>query len=86
MQQNHLTPEQLCPSLGVFPPAIFLDLALVGDSCEGIEDTEEDHPWKVKGVCPKPKGRGELPNLECSINYDAYGLSSRQGKGKAHAV
>jgi hypothetical protein len=39
----------------------------VGDSCEGIEDTEEDHPRKVKGVRPKPKGRRELLNLECSI-------------------
>ena len=86
MQQNHLTQAHLCPGLGVFPPAIFLDWALVGDSCEGIEDTEGDHPWTVKGVCPKPKGRWELPNLERYINYDAYGSSSRRGKGKAYAV
>jgi len=40
----------------------------------------------VNGVRPKPRGRRELLNLECSINYDAYGTSSRRGKGKAHAV
>jgi hypothetical protein len=58
----------------------------VGHLCEGIEDIEEDHPRKVKGVRLKPRGRRELLNLECSINYDAYGTSSRRGKGKAHAV
>jgi hypothetical protein len=30
------------------------------------------------------KGRRGLLNLECSINYDAKGASSRRGKGKAH--
>lgn len=46
------------------------------DSCEGIEDTEEDHPRKVNGVRPKPAGRRELLNLECSINYE---LNNRWG-------
>jgi hypothetical protein len=30
------------------------------------------------------KGRRELHNLECSINYDAKGASSRRGIGKPH--
>jgi hypothetical protein len=66
--------------LGVFSPATFLDWALVGDSCEGIKDTKENHPRKVKGVRPKPKSRREL------LNLDAYDTSSRRGKGKAHAA
>jgi hypothetical protein len=53
-----------------------LDWALFGD--EGIEDVLDDTTQKVKG-------RRELLNLECSINYDAKGASSRCGKGKAHA-
>lgn len=71
---------------GVFPHATFLDWALVGDSCEGIKDTEEDNPRKVKGVRPKPSNRMKLLNLECSINCDAYDTSSRRGKGKARVV
>jgi hypothetical protein len=46
--------------LNVFPPIAFMDWALVGDSCKGIEGTEENHPHSVKGVQPKPKGRREL--------------------------
>jgi hypothetical protein len=45
---------------------------------------EEDHPREVKGACSNPRGRRELLNLECSINYDTTGTSSRHGKGKAH--
>jgi hypothetical protein len=62
--------------LGDFPPATLLDWALLED--EGNVDAIEDIPWKVKG-------RRELLNLECSINYDAKGASSRCGKGKAYA-
>jgi hypothetical protein len=58
--------------LGDFSPATRLDL------CEGFEDTKVDLPRKGKG-------RRELLNLECSINYDSKGASSRRGKGKAHA-
>jgi hypothetical protein len=47
---------------------------------------EEDHPWEVKGVCSKTRGRRELLNLECSINYDTAVVSSRCGKGKAHVL
>jgi hypothetical protein len=32
--------------------------------------------------CSSPRGRRELLNLECSINYDFAGASSRHGKGK----
>jgi hypothetical protein len=61
--------------LGDFPPATLLDWALFGD--ERIKDLIEDTPRKFKG-------RRELLNLECSINYDAKG-ASRSGKGKAHS-
>jgi hypothetical protein len=62
--------------------------SVVGLSCEGYEDQavalltaiEEDHSWEVKGACSR--GRMELLNLECSINYE--GASSRRGRGKAH--
>jgi hypothetical protein len=64
--------------LGDFSPATLLDWALMGDSGEGIKDSEVILPRKVKG-------RRELLNLECSINYDSKGASSRRGKGKAHA-
>jgi len=30
----------------------------------------------------KPNGRKELKNLECSINFDARGVCSSQGKRK----
>jgi hypothetical protein len=59
-----------------FPPDTLLEWALFGD--EGIKDLIEDTPRKVKG-------RRELLNLECSINYVANGASSRCGKDKAHA-
>jgi hypothetical protein len=86
--------------LGVFPPAMPLDWALgcedtvMGISCEGFEDTtlvfltaiEEDHHWEVKGVHSKNRGRRELLNLECSINYDIACSSSRLGKVKAHML
>jgi hypothetical protein len=63
--------------LGDFPLATLLVWALFGD--EGIEDLIEDIPLKVKG-------RRELLNLECSINYDAKGASSRRGEGKARLI
>jgi hypothetical protein len=62
--------------LGDFPPTTLLDWALFGD--EGIEDLIKVSPRKVKGG-------GEPLNLECSINFDAKGASSRRGKRKAHA-
>lgn len=62
----------------IFPPATLLDWALWGDPSEGIEDRKEAFPWKVKG-------RRELLNIECSINYDSKGASSKHGKSKAHA-
>jgi hypothetical protein len=42
-----------------------------------MQETLEAFPWKIKG-------RRELLNLECSINYDAKGVSSKRGKGKTH--
>jgi hypothetical protein len=85
--------------LGIFPPVTPLDWAhfcvkdigpVVGLSCEGYEDQtvalltaiENDHYREVKGACSR--GRRELLNLECSINYESTGASSRCGKGKAH--
>jgi hypothetical protein len=50
----------------------------MGDLCEEIDVTLEVTPQKIKG-------RRELLNLECSINHDAKGASSRRGKGKTHA-
>jgi hypothetical protein len=32
------------------------------------------------------KGKLDIQNLDCSINYDAKGASNRQGKGKSQAV
>jgi hypothetical protein len=60
--------------------------------CEGREDQivalftviEEVHLWEEMGAGLNPRGIRELWNLECSINYDYVGASSRQGKGKAH--
>lgn len=65
---------------------------VVGVSCERNKDhivalltaIKEDHTRVVKGACSKPRGRRELLNQECSINYDTTGTSSRLGKGKAH--
>jgi hypothetical protein len=34
---------------------------------------EEDHAQEVKGAFSKSRGRRELLNLECSINYDSTG-------------
>ena len=36
---------------------------------------KEAFPWKVKG-------RRELLNIECSINYDSMGASSKHGKAR----
>jgi hypothetical protein len=63
---------------------------VVGVSCEGIEDKtmalltaiEEDHPREVKGVCSKSRGRRELLNLECSINYDTSARPLGVGKAR----
>ena len=41
----------------------------------------EDHSQDVKGVCSR--GRRELINLKCSINYENSGAPSRQGRGTA---
>jgi len=48
----------------------------------------QDHRLFVEAVVTprKVKGRRELLNLDSSINYDAKGAFSRQGKGKLHAV
>ena len=34
------------------------------------------------------KGKREVRNLECSVNYDARSVSSRRGnrKGRGHAI
>jgi len=47
----------------------------------------QDHKLFVEAVATprKVKHRRELLNLDCSINYDAKGASSRRGKGKLHA-
>jgi hypothetical protein len=58
---------------------------VVGVSCEKNKDytvalltaIEEDHTRVVKGACSNPRGRRELLNQECSINYDTAGTSSR---------
>lgn len=65
-------------SLGDFPHATCLDWALMGDPCKGIDVTLEVTPRKGKG-------RRELINLECSIDYDVKGTSSRLRKSKTHA-
>jgi hypothetical protein len=41
--------------------------------------------WLLKLPLDLVKGSRELLNLNCSINYDAKGVSSRRGKGKAYA-
>lgn len=45
---------------------------------------EEDNVREIKGAYFKSRGRRELLNLECSINYDTTRASSRRRKGKAH--
>jgi hypothetical protein len=62
-------------TLWVIFPRTLLDWALMGDLGEGIEDSEMVLPHKVKG-------RMEFLNLECSINYDSKGVSSRLGKAR----
>jgi hypothetical protein len=64
---------------------------VVGVLCEGLEDQTvalltaigEDHSWEVTEAYSKSRGRRELLNLECFINYDTSGVSSRQ-ESKAH--
>jgi hypothetical protein len=85
--------------LGIFPPITPLDWAhscvkdvdpVVGLSCDGYEDPtvalliaiEKYHSREVKGACSR--GKRELLNLECSINYESTSASSRRGKGKAY--
>jgi hypothetical protein len=60
-----------------------------GISCGGNEkelmdlltELEEKHGHEVLVSPSKPKGRRELKNLECSINFDARGVHSSRGKG-----
>jgi hypothetical protein len=55
---------------------------MVGVSCEGVEDQtmalltaiDEDSPWEIKRVCFISRGRRELLNLACSINYENTGV------------
>jgi hypothetical protein len=64
--------------LGDFPHATRLDwdsMVSMGEPSERLDVTLEATPRKVKG-------RRELLNLECSINYDAKGASTRRGKAK----
>ena len=77
------------------PPITSLDWALfcvknvcprVGVSCDDqtmalLTAIDEDSPWEIKGVCSISRGRRELLNLACSINYENTGVSSRRGKG-----
>jgi hypothetical protein len=44
---------------------------------------EEEQHREVVGSASTPKGRRELKNLECSINFDARGIGSSRGKDKA---
>jgi hypothetical protein len=46
---------------------------------------EEGQHLTVVGSASTPKRRKELKNLKCSINFDARGNGSSQGKGKAFA-
>jgi hypothetical protein len=46
----------------------------MGDLCKGIGYV----------TLQKVKAKKRLLYLECSINYDAKGTSSRWGKGKTH--
>lgn len=43
---------------------------------------EEGHCHVVIGSVSEPKGRMELKNLECFINFDARGDCSGRGKGR----
>jgi hypothetical protein len=65
---------------------------VVGISCVGQEKTlalltaieKEDRREEVDSLSSS-KGYMKLKNLECTINYDAKGVSSSRGKSKAHA-
>jgi hypothetical protein len=46
-----------------------------------LTEPEEKQGHQVLVSRPKPKGRRELKNLECSINFDARGVCSTRGKG-----
>lgn len=64
--------------------------SFLGISCEGNEKKllelltvlDEEQRHEVLASPSKPKGRKELKNLECSINFDGISDTSRQGKGK----
>jgi hypothetical protein len=72
--------KNVCPMVGVSSKA-FEDMTLAL-----LTAIEEDLQREVKAACPKTRGRRELLNLECSINYDTACASSRRGKGKAHML
>jgi hypothetical protein len=68
---------------------------ILGISCGGKEKKlldlltvlEEEQCHEVLVSPSKPKGRRELKNLECSINFDARGDCYSRGKGKrVHSV
>lgn len=44
---------------------------------------EEGQHREVVGSASTPKGRRELKNLECYINFDTRGNGSSRGKGRA---
>jgi hypothetical protein len=44
--------------------------------------TQVDEEQRQETLVPTPKLKGEVKNLECSINYDARGFSSNQGKAR----
>jgi hypothetical protein len=62
----------------------------LGISCGGNEKKlldlltvlDKEHRHEVLASPSKPKGRRELKNLECSINFDGRGDYSSRGKGK----
>jgi hypothetical protein len=43
---------------------------------------EEGQRQEVSVFAPEQKGKRELKNLECSINFDARGVGSSRIKGK----
>jgi hypothetical protein len=65
---------------------------VVGISCVGKENKtltlltaiEKEHRREELASLSNFKGYRELKNLECSINYDAKGVSSSCEKSKAH--
>lgn len=44
--------------------------------------TQADEEQRQETSVPTPKLKGEVNNLENSINYDARGFSSSQGKAR----